>query len=131
MTGCVPAVRANCTETSGWRSTSVSFAADGLGGLVDGHAHHADAAVGRPQVHHALGLDDVEVVDRLVGNGERGADLQHVVDVDAVRRQGDHFQHFDRKHVRRLDDVGRQRDLIDFPRRLHARRHRAPARYAV
>ena len=104
---------------------------NGLGGLFDGHAAHADRAVGRAQVHGAFAFDQVEVVDGLVQERAHGLDLQHVVDLDAVWRQGHHFQHLDLQNVGRLDAIGGQRDHGLFPRRLHGRRNRRLQRLPV
>ena len=52
------------------------------------------------------------------------ADLQHVVDVDAVGRQRHQLEHLDLEDVGRLDAIGGQRHHGQFAGRLQCRRHR-------
>ena len=94
------------------------------GGLHDGHPRHPHCAVGRAEGDDPLGLDQEEAVDWLVGQRPHHADLQHVVDVDAVGRPRHQLQHLDGQQVGRFDAVGGQRHHAQLPRRLQRRRHR-------
>ena len=72
-------------------------------------------------------LDQEEAVDGLIQQRAHGADLQHVVDVDAVGGQRHHLEHLDHEDVGRLDLVDRQRDHAQFARRAPIRAARAVA----
>ena len=76
VNGCAPDTRASLHGDLRLADDLAELGLDGLLRLVQGHAHHADAAVGRPQVHHPFGLDHVIVVDRLVGQGIGDVDLR-------------------------------------------------------
>ena len=84
-------------------------------------------AVGRPQGDDPLAFDQEEAVDGLIEQRAQHADLQHVVDVDAVGGQRHQLEHLDLQDVGRLDAVGRQRDHGQFAGRLHAPAARAVA----
>ena len=123
VSGCEPETRASCTETSGLLEDIRELQFDGLLGFFDGHAHHADGAVGGAEVDHPFGLDDVVVVDGLIGEGIGDVDLQDVVDLGPIGGQGDDLEHFDIEDIGGFDAVDGQADVIFFAGRHLAGRH--------